>query len=89
MKQANANDNIYIFKQSFITPKSFKNYNKNVQTFEQKNIKYNYEKINNNFDLLYSILVNKIISHLYETYNMNYINKMKNIYKITYYINIY
>ena len=77
-------DNKYIFKESFISPKNFENYKKMALEFEQKDIKFNNEEINKNFDLFYSCLVNTTISHLYEKDNINYINKLKHIYEITY-----
>jgi hypothetical protein len=69
----------YIFKNCFITPNNFKNYKKFVSDMEQK-IKINYDEINNNFDLFYSFLVNKIISYLYGNEKKDIINKMKEIY---------
>jgi hypothetical protein len=69
----------YIFKNCFITPNNFENYKKLVSDMEQK-IKINYDEINNNFDLFYSFLVNKIISYLYGNEKKDIINKMKEIY---------
>jgi len=64
----------YIFNNCFITPDNLEKYD---------NINYdkiNYEQYNNNFDLLYSFFVNKIISYLFGNDKAAVINKMKDIY---------
>ena len=76
----------YIFKESFITPKIIPYYKKlsldivDKYIKNQKGIELNYDEINNNFDLYYSILVNKIISYTYGNDRNKFINIMKNIY---------
>ena len=76
----------YIFKESFITQKSLRNYKKLSEQIDdiyfnnKKDIKLDYNEINNNFDLYYSILINKIISYTYGNEKEKIINIMKNIY---------
>ena len=76
----------YIFKESFITPNILQNYKKlsldieNKYIKNQRDINLNYDEINGNFDLYYSILVNKIISYKYGNEKNKFINIMKNIY---------
>ena len=85
------NNNVkYIFKESFITPSIVQNYKnlsleiENKFIKNQREIKLNYAEINNNFDLYYSILVNKIISYTYGNEKNKFINIMKNIYEESY-----
>ena len=79
----------YIFKESFITPSMLPNYKKLALDIDNKfdknieEVQLNYDEINNNFDLFYSILVNKIISYTYGNEKNSFINKMKNIYEAT------
>ena len=54
----------YIFKNSLISPNTLKSYI-TLNTNYKKEIKINYNEFNNNFDLLYSFLVNNIVSFLY------------------------
>ena len=80
----------YIFKESFITEKSFQKYKQmsldidNKYIKEQKEIQINYDEVNNNFDLYYSILVNKIISYTYGNEKNIFFNRMKNVYDSSY-----
>ena len=67
----------YIFKNSFISPSYFENYQNLISN---KDVKLNYEDYNNNFDILYSFLVNKIISYVFGNEKKEIINKMKEIY---------
>ena len=69
----------YIFKNCFITSNNFENYKKLNSEAEQK-IKIKYEDYNDNFDLLYSFLVNKTISYIYGNEKNAAKNKMKEIY---------
>ena len=69
----------YIFKNCFITPNNFENYQKLTADVEKKT-KIKYEDYNNNFDLLYSFLVNKTISYIYGNEKNAVKNKMKEIY---------
>ena len=71
----------YIFKNCFLTLNNFESYQKINSEFEKdKKLKINYEEYNDKFDLLYSVLVNKIISYLYGNEKNDIINKMKEIY---------
>ena len=80
----------YIFKESFITQSSLPKYKKLSLQIEdkfiknQKDIKIDYNEINDNFDLYYSILINKIISYTYGNDKGNIIKIMKNIYDSSY-----
>lgn len=80
-------NNKYIFKNVFITPSSdYKNY-KNISIEidkDKEDFILNYNDINNNFDLFYSILVNNIISHVYGDNKNIYVKKMKTIYDSSY-----
>ena len=64
----------YIFNNCFITPDNIEKYSQ----IDLKDIKY--EQYNNNFDLLYSLLVNKTISYLFGNDKNDIINRMKDIY---------
>ena len=83
IENKDANNKNYIFKNSFITLKSFSNYKK-IEFDIDNNNKLNSEEINNNFDLFYSVLINNIISFLYSNDNNKYINSMKTIYNSSY-----
>ena len=80
----------YIFKESFITPNVLDIYKKFSLQIDDKFIKnvneieLNYEEINNNFDVYYSFLVNKIISYTYGNDRNQFINIMKNVYDSSY-----
>ena len=69
----------YIFKNSLINANIFEQYKKLVLDYD-KEVKIDYNLFNNNFDLFFSFLVNKIISHLYSNDKNDIINKMKYIY---------
>ena len=77
----------YIFVESFITSKNidkYKEFDSDVNFNNNENgeqIKMDFDKINNNFDSFYCLLVNKIISHLCGRDKDTYINRMKNIYE--------
>ena len=79
----------YIFKESFITPSMLPNYKKLALDIDNKydknieQVQLNYDEINNNFDLFYSILVNKIISYTYGNDKNSFIKIMKNVYETT------
>ena len=69
----------YIFKNSLISPNTLKSYI-TLNTNYKKGIKINYNEFNNNFDLLYSFLVNNIVSYLYSKDKNEVVKKMKQIY---------
>ena len=84
------NSNNYIFKESFITQKSKKYYDKLISGITDKEtgkiiiedkFDFNFEEINNNFDSFYCVLVNKFLSFLRSNDKQFYINKLKNIYE--------
>ncbi len=80
-------NNKYIFKNAFITPSSdYKNYRKISLEIDKdkEDFVLNYDDINNNLDLFYSILVNNIISHIYGDNKNICVKKMKNIYDSSY-----
>jgi hypothetical protein len=66
----------YIFRNCFITPNNCENYRKLIIDIE-KEAEINYEEFNQNFDLLFSFLVNKIISNLFGAEKNEAIEKMK------------
>ena len=69
----------YFFKNSFINPNILEKYQKLILNYD-KEVKIDYNLLNNDFDLFYSFLVNKIISHICSNEKKNIINQMKNIY---------
>ena len=71
----------YIFKENLITPKSSPNYAKMASELENIN-EINFEKVNDNFDLFYCSLINKVISYTYGDENdiKNSKEKMNQIY---------
>ena len=70
----------YIFKESFITSNPGEEY-KNLVFNLEKNNEFNFDNINNNFDVYYCFYVNKIISYLYDGKIKNdIIKKMKSLY---------
>ena len=82
---SNNNENMkYIFKENFITPKNSSYYSKMASELENTE-SLNFNDINENFDLFYSILVNKVISYIYgENDDINKAKeKMKQIYNIS------
>ena len=64
----------YIFNNCFITPNNLEKYSQ----IDLKEIKF--EQYNDNFDLLYVLLVNKTISYMFGNDKKDIINKMKDIY---------
>ena len=69
-KEEKEGDN-YIFKESFINMKDFDQYKDFVQIINlfildnSKNVNFNFDEVNNYFDIFYCCLVNKMISYLY------------------------
>ena len=88
--QKEIDDTKYIFKESFISPKGIQNYKDLSMIIENKYIKnvkdvnLDFKQVNDNFDVYYSILINKIVSYTYGNDKNNIINIMKNIYDSTY-----
>ena len=76
----------YIFQYNFINSKTFIGYGNVLIFFENFLLKKNFDVyfINDNFDLFYSVLVNRYISFLYGNEKLKYINIMKEIYNATY-----
>ena len=74
----------YIFKESFISPNYCQKYSIMVHDLEETK-SLNFDEINQNFDLFYSALVNKVISFKYgDNDDIEKINeKMKQIYNIS------
>ena len=66
----------YIFKNCLITPNNFEKYRK-LLDLDKEEFKINYNEYNNNFDLLYSFLVNRIISYIFGKEKDKIIEKMK------------
>ena len=73
----------YIFKENFLSPKYCQNYSKMVHELEEQT-SLNFDEINQNFDLFYCSLVNKVISFMYGDNDdiEKAKEKMKQIYKI-------
>ena len=77
----------YIFKESFINFKNIEKYKEFLQPItlylldKEHKINLNFEEINDNFDVFYCLLVNKIISFLYGNDKNNIIIKMKHLYE--------
>ena len=69
----------YIFKNSLINQNILEQY-KQLELDYDKDVNFDYNLFNNNFDLFYSFLVNKLISHIFSNNKNNIINQMKNIY---------
>ena len=74
----------YIFKNSFNNPNKFEIYKKFIKLIdflndEDDKIKKNCIKINENFDIFYCCLVNKMISYLYGNNKKLIIEKMKKL----------
>ena len=80
----------YIFKESFITQKNIQNYHnlcfeiENKFIKNRKEIELKFDDINNNFDLYFSILVNKIISYTYGNDKKKIYDMMENVYNSSY-----
>ena len=74
----------YIFKENLITPKCSQNYLKMVSELENIN-SFNGEKINENLDLFYCTLINKVVCYIYgDNDDKKAANeKMKQIYNVT------
>ena len=74
----------YIFKENFITPKCSPNYLKMVTEFENINT-LNFDNINQNFDLFFCVLINKVVTHIYgdDSDIKNAKDMMKKIYDIS------
>ena len=79
------NKNNYIFNESFMNINKFEEFKKiaieisiNTKTFE-----FNFNEINQNFDILYCALVNKVLSNLYNNNKKIYIEKSKILYEST------
>ena len=79
----------YVFQNSFISQK-YKEYYHKIQSqidifssSDKNNLEINFEEVNNNFDALYCILINKIISNLYTNQKEKIKSKMKYIYDIS------
>ena len=74
----------YIFKENLITPKCSQNYLKMVSELENINT-LNADKINENFDLYYCVLINKVVCYIYgdndDKKDAN--EKMKQIFNVT------
>ena len=68
----------YIFKNSLINQNILEQY-KQLELDYDKDVNFDYNLFNNNFDLFYSFLVNKLISHIFSNNKNNIINQMKNI----------
>ncbi len=80
----------YIFKESLISPKYFKNYKSILTEIEDYLKKENnegknldFEAINCNLDSFYCILVNKYLSYLYSNEKNNTIQQLKQIYEVS------
>ena len=78
-------NNQYIFNESFIIKNNFEEFKKIQIEIESnnKNFLFNYNLINQNFDIFYCCLVNKSLSYLYNSNKKKYVEKLKNIYKET------
>ena len=81
----NNKKNNYIFNESFINLNKFEEFKKieieiytNIKTFE-----FNFNEINQNYDILYCALVNKALSNLYNNNNKIYVKKLKKLYETT------
>ena len=77
--QEERNKTKYIFKNSLINPNIIEAYRALNSNYDD-NDKINYNEYTDKFDLLYSFLVNKIISYLFSKDKNIMINKMKGIY---------
>ena len=79
----------YIFKECFININNFEKYKDFVQPInlylldKDNKIDLNFDEINNNFDIFYCVLVNKVISYLYGNDRNNISLKMKILFDIT------
>ena len=85
LAEENNNNNNYIFNESFINQIKFDEFKKiqieiytNTKTFE-----FNFNEINQNFDILYCALVNKALSNLYNNNKGIYVEKLKKLYETT------
>ena len=80
----------YIFKDSFLNMNNFDKYKDFIQIVnlfllddKSKNVDFNFKEVNENFDVFYCCLVNKVVSYLYGN-NKNVIEeKMKYLYEST------
>ena len=84
-EENNKNNNRYIFGESFIFKNDFEEFKKMQIEIESNNNNFifNFEKINQNFDIFYCSLVNKALSNLYSNNKNRYVEKLKNIYNET------
>ena len=85
LEDKNNNNNQYIFTESFICYNNFEEFKKNEIniSINNKNFEFNFDLINNNFDIFYCALVNKVLSYLYHNNQKKYIDKLKIIYEKT------
>ena len=88
--QKEESDNEYIFKDSFININDndkYKDFIKIINMFiidKDNHINFNFEDVNNYFDIFYCCLVNKVISYLYGNNKALIVEKMKYLYDSTY-----
>ena len=81
----NDNNNQYIFTESFICPSFFEELKKLQieMVIQSKNLEYDFNEDNIDFDKFYCALVNKFLSYLYHNEKDKYIVKLKQIYNVT------
>ena len=89
LKKEDSESGKYIFKNSFINANNFNKLADFIQIINvfildnSQKIDFNFDEINNNFDVFYCCLVNKMISYLYGNNKNHIAEKMKYLYDST------